>query len=184
MEIEQARRTEAQKRKADAKRIEGLQKQITIEKQRAKEREAELRAVLSKEAEDKAARKVSNQLRSLKQTLEKTIDEKRGLERRLEHLTASERGAFSEGDLKRSLEQSFPGDNIIPRGRGGDILHEIYYRAGAEQVQGGLIVYECKDTADWHNSFIPQVREAAIAHRTPYAVLVTKSFPPKRKDLL
>jgi hypothetical protein len=182
-EIEKALKAEAQKRRADAEKIGALQQQIRTEQQRGKQREIELRAQLAKDAEKRAAQKIGSQLRSLKQTLQKTIDEKQGLERRLEHLTASERGSFSEEDLTRSLKQAFPDDTVARRGRGGDVLHEVVYRAGAEQVKAGLIVYECKDTLNWNKGFIAQAREAAELHRTPYAIVVSKAFPPKQKDL-
>lgn len=163
--------------------VKALRSQLQAERDQRKQERIKLRTELSRELQDKAERKVNNQLRSLKQALEREVDEKQNLERRLENLTASERGSFSEDDLVRELKQAFPDDQIEKRGKGGDVLHEVCYRAGNERVRAGLIVYECKDTVTWNKSFVAQAREAAEMHHTPYAIVVSKAFPPKQKTL-
>lgn len=174
--IEEVREAAAEKTAQWREKYEGL-------KERQKEARAKLRAELEKELEGKAERKVGSRMRSLQQTLEKEVEEKKILERKLEHLTAAERGSFNEEDLVHELKQAFSDDHIEKRGKGGDILHEVFYRAGTERVRAGLIVYECKDTIHWDNAWVGDVKEAAEQRRTPHAVIVTRAFPPKHRDL-
>lgn len=174
--IQEVREAAAEKTKEWREKYEALQKEH-------KQELAKQRVQVEKDAEEKAERKVSTRIRSLEQTAQTALAEKEAMQRRLEHLTAAERGAFSEDDLVHELKQAFGDDRIDKRGRSGDVLHQVFYRAGAEQVKAGLIVYEVKDTLHWNKDFITQAREAAETHRTPYAVVVTKAFPPKHKDL-
>lgn len=175
--IQEVRETEAKKAGQWREKYEGL-------KERQKHAQAKLRADLEKQLEGKAERKVVSRMRSLQQTLEKEVEEKKILERKLEQLTAAERGSFNEEDLVHELKQAFPDDRVEKRGRGGDILHEVFYRAGGERVGAGLIVYECKDTIHWDNAWVRDAKVAAEQRRTPHVVIVTRAFPPKQKDLV
>lgn len=171
-------------RVAEAKKADQWREKYEDLTERQKHAQAKLRLQLEKQLEEKAERKVGSRMRSLKQTLENAVEEKKTLERKLEQLTAAERGAFNEEDLVHELKQAFPEDRIEKRGKGGDILHEVFYRAGSERVRAGLIVYECKDTIQWDNAWVRDVKEAAEQRRTPHAVIVTRAFPPRHKDLV
>ena len=46
-----------------------------------------------------------------------------------------------------------------------------------------MIIYECKDTLQWSNSFVAQIKAQAKLHGTPYAVLVSRCFPRNQKTL-
>lgn len=140
----------------------------------AKARESEAR---------KVERKLASQTRSLNQAIVALHQQNEALQRRIERLTAAERGEFSEVDLVRELKQAFPDDVIERRGRGGDVLHEVYCRSGGQRVRAGLLVYECKDTVQWAASFLDQAAHAAQLHRTPHVVIVTKSFPRNERNL-
>jgi hypothetical protein len=146
--------------------------------------EVRLRAELTKDIEERAERKGTAQLRSVTKTLEKAIADKDNLQRRLDQISASDRGAFNEDDVTRDLKSAFADDHIERRGRGGDILHEVFYRAGVDRTSAGLIVYECKDTINWDNAFVGEARAAADQHRTSYAVIVTRAFPPKSREMV
>jgi hypothetical protein len=148
------------------------------------EHEANLRAELTKDIEERLQRRGAAQLRSVTKTLEKAVADKDNLQRRLDQISAGDRGAFNEDDVTRDLKTAFADDQIERRGRGGDILHEVYYRAGVDRTSAGLIVYECKDTINWDNAFVTEARSAADQHRTPYAVIVTRTFPPKSREML
>ncbi len=171
-------------REAEAEKAQQWREKYELLKVRQKEARAKLRAELEKELEGKAERKVGSRMRSLQQTLEKEVEEKKVLERKLEQLTAAERGSFNEDDLVHELQQAFPDDHVERHGKGGDILHEVFYRAGTERVRAGLIVYECKDTIHWDNSWVGDAKAAAEQRRTPHVVIVTRAFPPKHKALL
>ncbi len=182
-QLHAARAGDAEKRRADAKTIQGLQAQLKELVRKNREGESKLRSRLAKEAEQEAARKLDKQLRSAQQALERQIQKNNELERRLERLSAPDRGALTEEDLTLRLKQAFIDDEIERRGRGGDILHRVRYRAGSENVEAGLIVYECKDTLRWSKDFLAQVRAASELHRTPYAIVITQAFPPKQKEI-
>jgi hypothetical protein len=145
---------------------------------------ATLRTELTKEIEERVQRRSAGQLRSMTKTLEKAVADKDSLQRRLDQVSAGDRGAFNEDDMTRELKTAFADDHIERRGRGGDILHEVFYRAGVDRTSAGLIIYECKDTINWDNAFIIEARAAADQHRTPHAVIVTRTFPPKCREMV
>lgn len=47
----------------------------------------------------------------------------------------------------------------------------------------GRIVYESKNTSDWHNSFIAQAKKYQTQYETPHVMVVTRAFPSKHKGL-
>lgn len=171
--VERLQQHEREQERWLAQEARTLARQIAAEEV-AKARESEAR---------KVERKLASQTRSLNQAISTLQQQNEALQRRIERLTAAERGEFSELDLVRELKQAFPDDVVERRGRGGDVLHEVYCRSGGQRVRAGLVVYECKDTMQWIASFVEQAVEAAQLHRTPYVVIVTKSFPRNERNL-
>lgn len=150
----------------------------------AAEKIAAIRERLEKAAEAKVELRYRGRIRDLTRTVERAVSERNDMQRKLQQSTAADRGALHEADVVRLLMDAFPEDRIEHRGKGGDVLHEVFYVSGSQRTSAGLIVYECKDTLRWSDDFIGQIKEAAEEHRTRYAVIVTKAFPPKEKDIL
>ncbi len=105
------------------------------------------------------------------------------LERRLERLSAGERGEITEATLFESLVRAFPGDAIKRRGKGGDIVQTVRYEAGRRIEEAGIIVFERKDTLHWSEAFIAQLRKAGELHRTPNLILVTTALPKRGGEI-
>jgi hypothetical protein len=136
------------------------------------------------EREKGVAAKYNKRLKVLHNTENALREQNDKLQRRLEQLSAPERGEFSESDLHNRLVRDFRDDHVEKRGKSGDILHTVYYAAGGKKIRAGLIVYEVKNTQDWSNDFIRQVKKAGRMHSTPYLILVSSAFPKKaNKDL-
>jgi hypothetical protein len=129
----------------------------------------------------------SRKRRQLETTVESLSRQRDELQRKVERLSAPERGDFNEDDLSTLLKGVFRNDRVEKRKRGqagADIVQDVYYRRESEAVHAGRIVYECKDTARWSDAFVAQARAAQKTHRTPHVVLVTRAFPGKHKSLV
>ncbi|APR78582.1 Hypothetical protein A7982_03929 [Minicystis rosea] len=109
--------------------------------------------------------------------------QKEELERRLQKLTAHERGDSQEIDVFARLQQAFVSDKIERQGRSGDIIHTVRHDFGGGLQETGTIVYECKDTLRWKGDFLTQTKKAGRAHGSLYRMLVTWAFPAGEKDL-
>lgn len=145
-----------------------------------------IRAEVVTEAEREATAKVQRELRQRDKLISGLRDQNEVQQRRIEHLTADERGEMNEEDLVARLRVAFPDDRIdrVGRGRAGsDILHEIRYAVGERTEVAGLVVYECKDTLQWNNAFVAQAKKARVTHRTPHVVVVSRAFPRTEKVL-
>jgi hypothetical protein len=103
-------------------------------------------------------------------------------QRRLEKMSADERGEIGESEIVEVLKRAFPHDKIerLGKSRGsGDIGHEVFERG----KRCGLIVYECKNVRQWSNAHITQARKSRSFHRASHAVLVSNAFPKGSKYL-
>ncbi len=170
-----ALRREVENESAD--RIARLQAQL----RQAKKNTSEQRANLMKEAEHQAEKRIGRRVALLERSVREREEENKSLQRRLERLTAHDRGDVHEEDVFERLRGAFRDDELKRTGRSGDILHIVNDRSGNAPVKAGLIVYECKDTARWSAAFLTQVRRAGNAHHTHHLVLVTNAFPPREK---
>ena len=147
---------------------------------------ASVRAEVASEAEQAAVSKVQRELRQKDRLINSLKEENETQQRRIEHLTADERGEMNEEELVSRLHVAFPEDKVerLGRGRAGsDILHEVRFNLDGTTEVAGLIVYECKDTLAWNNSFIAQAKKARLTHHTPHVVIVSRAFPRSLKDL-
>lgn len=95
------------------------------------------------------------------------------LKDRLEQLkkgtTPQTEGLEFEENLATRLEREFPDDDIKHAGRGGDVLHVVYFG----KQRAGLIVYECKRTPRIDHAHIRQAHLARQDREADFAVLVT-----------
>lgn len=145
-----------------------------------------IRAEVAAEAEKSAATKVQRELRQRDKLITSLKEQNEVQQRRIEHLTADERGEMNEEDLVARLRVAFPEDRIERQGRGragSDILHEIRYTVGDRTEVASRIVCECKDTLQWNNGFVEQAKKARVTHRTPHVVIVSRAFPRSEKML-
>ncbi|MGO9103979.1 MAG: DUF2130 domain-containing protein [Mycobacterium sp.] len=185
LEADAAKQLELAKRNS-AKEVASLKAQLrdSQRNQDAKVR-AELRKKLADERE-KLELKHGRQEKQLQSTLEKVQEQNSELKRRLERLSAGDRGEFNEEEILARLVRAFPDDEIIRNGRGqrgADIFQRVRFRTDGDLVEAGLIIYECKDTSQWNNSFITQMKSEATLHHTPYSVLISRRFPRGHKNL-
>lgn len=154
-----------------------------------KNQDARVKAELGKKLADERERlelKYGKQEKQLQSTLEKVQEQNSELKRRLERLSAGDRGEFNEEEILARLARAFPDDDITRtrRGqRGADIFQRVRFRTDGDLVEAGLIIYECKDTSQWSNSFITQMKSEATLHHTPYSVLISRRFPQGHKNL-
>ena len=91
-------------------------------------------------------------------------------------------GKEAEIDLLAELNRAFPGDRITPvrRGvKGADIVHDVV----EDSKRVGRIVYESKNVSNWSNNFISQAKQYQTQYDTPYVIVVSRSFPRKKKGL-
>lgn len=95
-------------------------------------------------------------------------------------MSAGEHGGFTEEQVADELVRAFPDDDIqlTQRGkRGADIFQRVRFRTNGDMAEAGLIIYECKDTLQWSNGSISQMKAEAKLHKTPNAILVSRCFP-------
>lgn len=102
----------------------------------------------------------------LKQALEKANEEIRRLR---SGTTPQTDGLEFEGKLTARLRREFPEDEILQKGKGGDILHTV--RSGKKAA--GVIIYECKRTPRIESSHVTQAHAAKESRQADFAVLVT-----------
>jgi hypothetical protein len=179
------------------KKIASLSRQLTAGQEQLaatkREHAAELREVrkavkaeVTLDAERRAETKVRNQLLQYDRTMRKLQEQNEEQARRIENLTAEERGEFNEQELILFLKAEFPNDHIERQKRshaGADILHEVCCETDRGPSRAGLIIYECKDTLNWSNSFLEQAKKARLTHRTPFVIVISRCFPRNEKTL-
>jgi hypothetical protein len=83
--------------------------------------------------------------------------------------TPQDEGRNYEKDLVVELQKTFPNDEIEHHGQAGDILHKILLK---NRVVASIL-YECKKTDIFQNSFINQTKKAMAKRKARYGVLVT-----------
>jgi len=86
-------------------------------------------------------------------------------------------GEAGEGELESILRERFPTDDInavAPGVRGADIHHIVVDPRGA---RCGSLLWECKNTKHWSDTWIPKLKDDQRARRADVAVLVTSALP-------
>lgn len=159
----------AQKARRDAE----AQARVRIDQERRRVR-AEAEAAAAKARTDEQ-RRTAREI----DTMKRQIDDYR---RRLEKMTAEERGEIAESEILEVLRAAFPFDKIdrLGKGRGSaDIRHEVIERG----KRCGVIVYECKNVRQWSNAHVVQARKSKNFHRASHVVLVSNVFPKQTKYL-
>jgi hypothetical protein len=157
----------------EARRAAEAQARTRLDQERRRYRaEAEAAAAKARTAEQ---RRTAHEIDAMK----RQIDDYR---RRLEKMTADERGEISESEIVEVLRAAFPFDKIerLGKGRGSaDIRHEVIERG----KHCGVIVYECKNVRQWSNGHVAQARKSRTFHHASHVVLVSNVFPKGTKYL-
>jgi hypothetical protein len=190
-EMVEKQRAETEKKIASLSRqLTAGQEQLAATKREHAEELREVRKVVKAElaldAERRAEAKVRTQLLQYDRTMRKLQEQNEEQARRIENLTAEERGEFNEQELILFLKAEFPNDHIERQKRshaGADILHEVCCETDGGSSRAGLIIYECKDTLNWSNSFLEQAKKARLTHRTPFVIVISRCFPRNQKTL-
>jgi hypothetical protein len=114
-----------------------------------------------------------------KLTLEGQVDE---MKRRLQSLTAHQRGEPAEVDLYEALALAFPDDRVsrvVKGARGPDVIVEFLDR----REVAGKVVLDSKAHARWSNKFTTKLRSDQLAEGADFAILSTSVFPKDAAQL-
>jgi hypothetical protein len=142
--------------------------------------------VAEKQERERLSSDYAKREKQLEATVKSLKDHNEELGRRVEKLSAPNRGDFNEEDVFARLVRAFPEDEMTRTHhgqRGADIFQQVRFRTDGGLTDAGLIIYECKDTLKWSSSFISQMKAQAKLHGTPYTILVTQVFPEGSKNL-
>jgi len=150
------REEQEKKHKLDLKKAAKLAEAVGIEKGIKKE----------KGERERMSKMLQNQARAIIAS-NKKIQE---LEKQLkEGKTPQTTGFDYEKEVKRLLSESFPEDTLKPTGKEGDVIQYVVFN----ENEIGSILYECKKTEKFNNSFIWEVKKHQEVARAEYAVIVT-----------
>jgi len=83
--------------------------------------------------------------------------------------TPQTEGLEFEEKLSSRLQKEFRDDEILHKGKGGDVLHIVKF----DGKPAGIIIYECKRTPRIQEQHVQQARLAKQTREADFAVLVT-----------
>lgn len=152
----------------DAKREMAL----TIEK-RIEESLHAVREQGRKEAEESLRLKVLEK-EVLISSMQRKIEE---LKSKAEQGSQQMQGEVQELDLEASLRAAFPMDRFYPVSKGetgGDVLHQVM---GPSGKIAGTILWECKRTKNWSDSWLPKLRQDQRNAKADIAIVVSQAVP-------
>jgi hypothetical protein len=165
------------------KNEEKLRCELTAEANTAAQRKIrEARQATEKKIRAELEGEESKRERGLQRMVDALQKQNLELERRLEGLSAPDRGDMNEAEIAEELAGAFPDDEITREGKGGDIVQVVRYPGDNGLEPAGVILYECKDTKRWSNSFISQIKADGRARLTPYLLLVSRALPAQERD--
>jgi len=164
----QAELIKKQRELDDAKR----ELDLTVEK-RVQENLTEVRTQAKREAEDAERLKVAERDQKIA-SMQRTIEE---LQRKAEQGSQQLQGEVQKLELESLLRIKFPYDTIepVPKGEfGGDTLQRVVSQAG---VMAGTILWECKRTKNWSNSWLAKLREDQRTAKAEISILISQALP-------
>jgi hypothetical protein len=77
-----------------------------------------------------------------------------------------------EKEVNKMLTENFPEDRIKPTGKQGDVIQYVVF----DGSEIGSMLYECKKTEKFNNSFIGEVKRHQEIARADFAVIVTHAI--------
>lgn len=152
----------------DAKR----EMELTVEK-RVQALLGQTREQARKEAEDGLKLRVAEKEQTIL-SMQKQIED---LKRKAEQGSQQLQGEVQELELEALLRAKFPRDAIepVPKGEyGGDIIHRVLGPLGQAC---GTILWECKRTKNWSDTWLPKLREDQRAAKAEIALIVSQVLP-------
>jgi hypothetical protein len=99
------------------------------------------------------------------------------LRRKAEQGSQQAQGEAGEGELEAVLREACRADEIEPVSqgvRGADLHHIVFDSRG---VRVGAILWECKNTRHWSDTWIPKLKGDQRTIRADVAILVTACLP-------
>ena len=172
-DLEAARRLELAVRKRE-RELERQQKdvELTVARQIDEERNrivAETQARISEQQRLKEAEK-ERQLADMRRQIE-------DLKRKAEQGSQQLQGEAGEEKLESLLRANFPNDEIRAIGqgvRGADVQHTVVDARGR---RNGTILWECKNTRNWSEAWIPKLKHDQRSMHADVAVIVSAALP-------
>ena len=139
--------------------------------QRSRERDFKREAKRKLKQETTRVREQERQRATRQQTdLKVTIQRlQERLRQRARGTTPQTEGLEFEDKLAARLKKEFREDEILPKGKGGDVLHTVNFNGKPV----GVIIYECKRTPSIQGAHIAQAHKAKQVREADFAVLVT-----------
>lgn len=152
----------------DAKR----EMELSIEK-RVQESLTLVREQASKEASEAHKQKLLESQQQMA-AMQRQIEE---LKKRAEQGSQQLQGEVQELELEGALLARFPLDIIepVPKGEhGGDVLHRV---VGPHGKICGSIIWECKNTKNWSDSWLSKLRDDQRAAKVEIALMISQALP-------
>lgn len=146
--------------------------ELTVEK-RIEQGLNEARTQGKREAEEGLKFKVMEKDQTIA-SMQQKIEE---LKQKAEQGSQQLQGEVQEIELENLLRAKFPFDHIdpVPKGEfGGDALHRVTSQSG---LACGIILWECKRTRNWSDSWLVKLREDQRTAKADLAVLVSQALP-------
>lgn len=161
--MRQKRELEEKLREADLKVEKGVRERLAAVQDQTRKEVADSMQMKLEEKDMKIA------------GMQKTIAE---LQQKAEQGSQQAQGEVEELAVENELRAKFPRDNIVPvpKGKAGaDVLQHVVSVSG---LDCGTIIWECKRTRNWSNSWLGKLRTDQRAEKAELAVLVTQVLPP------
>lgn len=153
-------------------RLEQEKKHQTDLKKMAKLAEAQgvERGIKKEKGErERMSKLLQNQARAII-TSNKRIQE---LEKQLKEGKTPQTAGFDyEKEVTKILSENFPDDEIRPTGKLGDNIQVIKYKGET----AGSILYECKKTSKYSNTFVAEAKRHQETANCTYAVVITHAM--------
>lgn len=114
--------------------------------------------------------RMSNMLQKQAKTIIASNKKIQELEKQLKEGKTPQIAGFDyEKEVHKMLSETFPDDKIKPTGKKGDVIQIVII----SDVEVGSILYECKKTEKFDNSFIREIKRHQEIARADYSVVVT-----------
>lgn len=159
-----------EKSKKDKEELEKKFKQDLLKTSKLAEEAGVAKGVKKEKGErERMSKMLQNQAKAIL-TSNKKIQE---LEKQLKEGKTPQTAGFDyEKEVFRMLSEKFPSDAIKRTGKEGDVIQSVV--DGDSEI--GLILYECKKTETFTNSFIVEIKRHQETARADFAVIVTHAL--------
>jgi hypothetical protein len=158
-ELTRREREQRAKQREREREFKNRQRQLTRENQKKLQED---KARIRRQEKSRAARQQAGLKEKVQQLTERLRQREKGT-------TPQTEGLEFEEKLAARLKREFPDDEVVPKGKGGDVLHTVRLN----RKPAGIIIYECKRTPSIQAQHISQAHRAKQIREADFAVLVT-----------